>query len=184
MMRNSMAAATCLRRNAWRGKSRPAEAEGKPRRGFRRFIPWRRKKDQPRCQNAGMLTPLCTSYLAGICATELIVFDCGPLQSAYSFYTASVPSLFTWPELLRILVPVLFIAWGTMSALVSSIASRPRRWSRFRWYLASSTLLSGLGGLSFYMALTRVIDVCSYAELPIGIGKAAAAQQLLLVRDR
>merc|ERR1719362_2317010 len=184
---NFMSAASCSRRTAWRGKSRSAEAEGKPkpkpRRGFRRFIPFCRKKDEHQRQNEGMLTPLCTSYLAGIVATELIVFDCGPLQAAHAFYTASVPSLFTWPELLRILLPVLGIAFGTTSSLVSSAVSRPRQWTRFRWHLAAATLLSGLGSLSLFMALDHALDFCSHFELPLGIGKASAAAQLLFVRE-
>ncbi|CAK0824207.1 unnamed protein product [Prorocentrum cordatum] len=44
---------------------------------------------------------LSAAYLLGIVATELVVFDCGPLHLAHGFYSASLPSLVQWPHALR-----------------------------------------------------------------------------------
>mmetsp|Transcript_48352 Transcript_48352/g.108598 ORF Transcript_48352/g.108598 Transcript_48352/m.108598 type:complete len:155 (-) Transcript_48352:73-537(-) len=122
--------------------------------------------------------PACTAYLAGIVATELVVFDCGPPKAAYWFYKASLPSLTAFPQALRIAVPVVHLS----ICILFAILARERRKRIYqRRYYVSAAMLVGPGLLSLVKALQSASRFCScYAR--IGFRKAAAIRHLEEVR--
>eukprot|EP00931_Biecheleriopsis_adriatica_P107181 TRINITY_DN81523_c0_g1_i1.p1 TRINITY_DN81523_c0_g1~~TRINITY_DN81523_c0_g1_i1.p1 ORF type:complete len:260 (+),score=19.10 TRINITY_DN81523_c0_g1_i1:23-802(+) len=125
---------------------------------------------------------LCVSYLAGVVATELVVFDFGPPKAAFSFYSTSLPSLVSWPQGLRIALPMLGVAVGLLLDVGTLLHRHSRRSRRLRWNLLGAGLLTFPGLLSFVNAILAVRAFLADWSHPLGLHRSAAVSHLLEVR--
>lgn len=129
------------------------------------------------------LAVACLGYLAGVAATELVVFDClASPRVACLFYAASLPSLLVWPQGLRIWLPVLGVAVGVSSCIITAGLARPRSGRRLRLGISVGALLAAPGMLSFAGAVSAAGAFCHAWQQPLGLGRRAAMGHLTEVR--
>ncbi|CAL1150170.1 unnamed protein product [Cladocopium goreaui] len=99
---------------------------------------------------------ICIAYMAGIVATELIVFDFGMPKAAYHFYSASLPSLVAFPQCLRIVCPMAGVTAGIGSEALRLFPLGLRKSGKLRNVLRAAGLLLLPGLLSFVTAIGAV----------------------------
>ncbi|CAK9075479.1 unnamed protein product [Durusdinium trenchii] len=102
------------------------------------------------------LASLSMAYMAGIVATELIVFDFGSPKAAYHFYSASLPSLVTFPQCLRIACPLMGVTLGIGLEAMRLFPRGVRKSAALRLVLPAAGLLLLFGLLSFASAIIAV----------------------------
>lgn len=128
------------------------------------------------------LMPLCFAYLLGIVATELIVFDYGHPMAAYCFYTASLPSLILWPQMLRVVLPIVLIVVSLLYSIGTSLFPKQRP-GRLRWSLVVAALLAFPGLLSFVSAIVAVREFCDGWSYPFRLHRGVAVRHLIEVQS-